>query len=177
MRALKDIGAGGFEFVPFYNYGYPTPTLNQSDRYAFGKPAFVDVFRVALEAAKENGLSMDFALGASQGQGVPVEPLTPGLAVQLVYGKMTVKGGERVQGELPAPDLDWREELGFIQPQERFGPSRLVGVSAAAVSSCKLPHQCREPAPTLCAASPGPLPLPALRRAAGADALRRLELI
>ncbi|KLU82943.1 hypothetical protein MAPG_02010 [Magnaporthiopsis poae ATCC 64411] len=135
VRALKQVGAGGLEFVPFYNYGFPTPNLNQSDRYAFGKPAFVDVFRAALEAAKENGLSMDFALGASQGQGVPVEPLTPGLAVQLVYGKMTVKGGERVQGELPAPDLDWRESLGFTQAQERFGPSRLVGVSAAAISS------------------------------------------
>jgi len=135
VRALKDIGAGGLEFVPFYNYGFGGPHLNESDVYAFGKPAFADVLLTALEACKNNGLVMDIALGASQGQGVPAEPLTPGLAVQLVYGKTTVKGGEQFSGYLPTPTLDWREEAGFMQPQQRFGGSKLVGVSAAAIVS------------------------------------------
>ncbi|TLD16903.1 uncharacterized protein PgNI_02509 [Pyricularia grisea] len=133
VRQLKDVGAGGLEFVPFYNYGYGGPHLNQSDVYAFGKPAFVDVFRTTLKAVKENGLIMDFALGASQGQGVPSEPLTPGLAVQLVYGKTIIKGGQQFQGELPAANIDWNEELGFVQAQEKFGGNLLVGVSAGAV--------------------------------------------
>ncbi|TLS30036.1 hypothetical protein PpBr36_02246 [Pyricularia pennisetigena] len=133
VRQLKQVGAGGLEFVPFYNYGFGGPHLNQSDVYAFGKPAFAQVFRQALEAVKADGLIMDFALGASQGQGVPAEPLTPGLAMQLVYGKMTIKGGEQFQGELPAPNIEWNEEAGFVQPQERFGGNRLVGVSAGAI--------------------------------------------
>ncbi|KAI7909971.1 hypothetical protein M9X92_011356 [Pyricularia oryzae] len=133
VRQLKQVGAGGLEFVPFYNYGFGGPHLNQSDVYGFGKPAFVDVFRTALEAAKANGLIMDFGLGASQGQGVPAEPLTPGLAMQLVYGKTTIKGGEKFQGDLPAAEIDWNEELGFVQPQEKFGGNHLVGVSAGAV--------------------------------------------
>jgi hypothetical protein len=138
IRALKDIGAGGLEFIPFYNYGFGSPDISNWDVYAFGKPAFKDVLLTALESCRANGLVMDFALGASQGQGVPVEPLTPGLAVQLVYGKTTVRGGEQFQGDLPAPMLDWRQVLGFMQSQELFGDSRLIGVSAAAVTSSKL---------------------------------------
>lgn len=80
---------------------------------------------------------MDFALGASQGQGVPVEPLTPGLAVQLVYGKANVKGGDTFNGALPDPIIEWNELVGYMASQERFGPSKLVGVSAAAIKSGK----------------------------------------
>lgn len=138
IRALRDIGAGGLEFVPFYNYGFGVPDMSNWDVYAFGKPAFKDVLLTALESCGANGLLMDFALGASQGQGVPAEPLTPGLAVQLVYGKTNVRGGEQFEGALPAPILDWRQVPGFMQPQELFGDSRLIGVSAAAVKSSML---------------------------------------
>ncbi|KAH8743984.1 hypothetical protein F5883DRAFT_634313 [Diaporthe sp. PMI_573] len=137
IRALKDIGAGGLEFVPFYNYGFGTLDNSNLDVYAFGKPAFKDVLITALESCKANNLVMDFALGASEGQGVPVEPLTAGLAVQLVYGKTTVQGGELFQGALPEPILDWRQVPGFMMAQEAFGDNRLIGVSAAAVRSTK----------------------------------------
>lgn len=107
------------------------------ETYAFGSPAFKNVLQIALEATKANGLSIDVALGASQGQGVPSKPLTPGLAVQLVYGKTSVKGGAKFDGALPAADINWNENLGYIHPQEKFGGNRLIGVSAAAVASSK----------------------------------------
>ncbi|KAH6879846.1 hypothetical protein B0T10DRAFT_412921 [Thelonectria olida] len=132
---IRKFGAGGLEFIPYYNYGFGSGDISNWDVYAFGKPAFKSVFRTALEACKSNDLVMDFALGASQGQGVPVEPLTPGLAVQLVYGRTSVKGGEQFQGKLPEPVIDWRQNIGFMQPQEVFGDSRLVGVSAGAIRS------------------------------------------
>ncbi|SCO90267.1 uncharacterized protein FRV6_14395 [Fusarium oxysporum] len=123
---IRNVGAGGLEFVPYYNYGFGTGDISNWDVYAFGKPAFKNAFQAALEACKSNNLVMDFALGASQGQGVPVEPLTPGLAVQLVYGRISVKGGEQFQGKLPEPMIDWRQNIGFMQTQEVFGESRLV---------------------------------------------------
>ncbi|KAG5808664.1 hypothetical protein H9Q74_011967 [Fusarium xylarioides] len=105
IQDLKKLGAGGLEFLPFYNYGFGGVNDSKLETYAFGKTAFRDVLQIALKATKANGLSMDVALGTSQGQGVPSKPLTPGLAVQLVYGK------------------------------EKFGGNRLIGVSAAAVAS------------------------------------------
>jgi hypothetical protein len=138
IQDLQKLGAGGLEFLPFYNYGFGGVNDSKMETYAFGKPAFKDVLQIALEATKANGLSMDVALGASQGQGVPSKPLTPGLAVQLVYGKVSVKGGEKFDGALPAADIDWNENLGYIHPQEKFGGSRLIGVSAAAIASSKL---------------------------------------
>lgn len=105
------------------------------ETYAFGKPAFRDALQVALEATKANGLSMNVALDASQGQGVPSKPLTPGLAVQLVYGKVSVNGREKFDEALPVADIDWNENLGYIHPQERFGGNHLIGVSAVAVAS------------------------------------------
>ncbi|TVY70495.1 hypothetical protein Focb16_v001974 [Fusarium oxysporum f. sp. cubense] len=135
VQDLKKLGAGGLEFLPFYNYGFGGVNDSKLETYAFGKPAFRDVLQIALEATKANGLSMDVALGASQGQGVPSKPLTPGLAVQLVYGKTTVKGGAKFDGALPAAEINWNENLGYIHPQEKFGDNRLIGVSAAAVAS------------------------------------------
>ncbi|RKL07377.1 hypothetical protein BFJ68_g9880 [Fusarium oxysporum] len=135
VQDLKKLGAGGLEFLPFYNYGFGGVNDSKLETYAFGKPAFRDVLQIALEATKANGLSMDVAVGASQGQGVPSKPLTPGLAVQLVYGKTTVKGGAKFEGALPAAEINWNENLGYIHPQEKFGDNRLIGVSAAAVAS------------------------------------------
>ena len=103
--------------------------------YGFGTPAFKDVLVTALESCDANDLVMDFALGASQGQGVPVEPLTPGLAVQLVYGKATLSGGGTFHGTLPSPIIDWNEVPGYMQPQEKFGPNTLVAVTAAGIES------------------------------------------
>ncbi|KAM0204159.1 hypothetical protein ACHAQI_009984 [Fusarium lateritium] len=135
IQDLKKLGAGGLEFLPFYNYGFGGVNDSKLETYGFGKPAFKDVLQIALEAAKANGLSMDVALGASQGQGVPSKPLTPGLAVQLVWGKTSVKGGARFDGALPTAEIKWNENLGYIHPQEKFGDNHLIGVSAAAIAS------------------------------------------
>jgi hypothetical protein len=83
---LASIGAGGFEFVPFYSYGNPTGATPPTDWnvYGFGTEAYRGVFEAALEAAVQNDVLMDFSLGASQGQGTPAEPKADGLAVHLV---------------------------------------------------------------------------------------------
>lgn len=88
---VSAIGASGFEFLPFYFYGLvnggPRPT-NWSET-GFGTPLYEKVFGTALQAHKDTGSSMDFALGVNQGQGVPSIPGVPGLAVQLVSVNVT----------------------------------------------------------------------------------------
>ncbi|GKZ86189.1 hypothetical protein AnigIFM56816_001241 [Aspergillus niger] len=90
-------GAGGIEFVPFFNYGGesggPPPEANWVAN-GFGTPAFRDVFRAALQAHKDAGLFMDFAMGPNQGQGVPAAIDDPGLQWDLVpYSREVATNG------------------------------------------------------------------------------------
>lgn len=81
------IGAGGVEFVPFYNYGGdlggPPPGVDWSEN-GFGTPAYLKVMQAALDAHYEGELAMDFAFGPSEGQGVPAFPDNEGLQWELV---------------------------------------------------------------------------------------------
>lgn len=87
IGSVAQIGGGGVEFVPFYEYGgifnVPPPGISWS-KYAFGTRYFNNLLRSALEAHHENGLLMDFALGPNQGQGVPSSPEAEGLQWDLV---------------------------------------------------------------------------------------------
>jgi hypothetical protein len=87
IKSAGAVGAGGIEFLPFYNYGGelggPPPGVNWST-YGFGTPAHLDLFTSALEAHKEAGMVMDFSLGPNQGQGIPAHPDDEGLQWDLV---------------------------------------------------------------------------------------------
>ncbi|RAQ55673.1 hypothetical protein AFGD_011674 [Aspergillus flavus] len=97
-------GAGGVEFVPFYNYGGeagdPPPQADWVTN-GFGTPAFRGVFRAALQAHKDAGLLMDFALGPNQGQGVPASSDDPGLQWDLVPYSVPIGSNETLQGPIP----------------------------------------------------------------------------
>ncbi|KAL4883580.1 hypothetical protein BJY04DRAFT_226598 [Aspergillus karnatakaensis] len=94
IAAAASIGAGGVEFLPFFEYGgtFGGPPANNWSTYNFGTPAFVNLFQTALEAHAEHGLVMDFALGPNQGQGVPAEPDNEGLQWNLVPFSTNVRG-------------------------------------------------------------------------------------
>ena len=87
IRSAGDIGVGGVQFLSLYNYGgslAPPPTGADWATYGFGMPAFCEVFRASLRAAKDAGMVMDFALGPNQGQGVPAVTTDEGLHWDLV---------------------------------------------------------------------------------------------
>ncbi|RDW76315.1 uncharacterized protein DSM5745_06307 [Aspergillus mulundensis] len=97
-------GAGGVEFVPFYNYGGeldgPAPQADWVTN-GFGTPAFREVFRTALQAHKDAGLLMDFALGPNQGQGVPASVDDDGLQWDLVPYSIEIDTNGTFQGQIP----------------------------------------------------------------------------
>jgi hypothetical protein len=137
IASITSVGAGGFEFVPFYLYGdvvgNAIPPTDWST-YGFGTPAFRNLFQVALEAAKDNGILFDFAVGANQGQGVPSTPGTLGLAMELRYGHGTIVGGEAFYGEIPKAADFWYLS-GFMGELEPFGEDKLVAVLAGEIAS------------------------------------------
>lgn len=91
IKAAGALGAGGVEFLPFYNYGgelAPEPAGADWSRDGFGTPAFHKMFLAALHAHQEAGLVMDFPLGPNQGQGVPADPSDEGLQWDLVCSSL-----------------------------------------------------------------------------------------
>lgn len=139
IASIAKIGAGGLEFVPFHNYGdVLSDLLPVTDwvKYGFGTPAFRDIFVTALNSSKRNDILMDFAIGASQGQGVPSEPATPGLALELVYGFQTIPGGQCFDEPLPEPITKFNE-LSIMGSPEQWGESTLVAVVAGGIKSGK----------------------------------------
>ncbi|KAL2851122.1 hypothetical protein BJY01DRAFT_245062 [Aspergillus pseudoustus] len=142
IEAVKEVGGGGIQLLPFYNFGFSlNPTelpYSAWDEYGFGSEAFINLFASALNATEQNGLGFTFFIGGNQGQGVPAEPLTTGLAVHLVYGEATVAGGDVFDGPLPVDNFTGLNfdlgELGdFMHVHLDFGPKKLVGVVAAGV--------------------------------------------
>lgn len=125
------------EFLPYYDYGCPecdTGVLPPTDwaTYGFGTDAFRQIFLAALQATKDNGVLMDFAQGANQGQGVPAVPGSNGLAVELAYANITVLSGETFDGVLPLSKQP-AGVLDFIHLLEEFGEQTLFKVTAAQV--------------------------------------------
>lgn len=135
IAALASVGAGGLEFLPFYNYGQ-TPISTDWSIYGFGTPAFRSLFKAALNSTAAHGLVFDFALGPNQGAGVPAVPESEGLAMELVYGAATVSTGRKLD-RLPVPELHFNYEplQGFINAPELWGGNELVAVVAAEVVS------------------------------------------
>ncbi|KAL2797241.1 hypothetical protein BJX66DRAFT_323443 [Aspergillus keveii] len=103
IKHTADIGAGGVELVPFFEYGgtlNPNPPVDWST-YNFGTAPFVDLFKTALKSHSEHGLVMDFAIGPNQGQGVPAEPDNEGLQWDMTPYTVAVPGSGRFGGKIP----------------------------------------------------------------------------
>ncbi|KAI1399275.1 hypothetical protein F4819DRAFT_465758 [Hypoxylon fuscum] len=84
-------GAGGIQFLNYYNYGglFGTPATDWNI-YGYGTPAYREVLKAALQAHKDQGLVMDFAMSPQSGQGVPAEPDNPGLSWNLISYNATI---------------------------------------------------------------------------------------
>lgn len=142
IKSAGAIGAGGVEFLPFYNYGgelTPAPAGSNWTRDGFGTPSFHKMFLGALEAHKEAGMVMDFPLGPNQGQGVPADYGDEGLQWDLVC--TCCVDGHYLKGTLTrlfqAPFSVIVENGTFEGQIPGWGAGELVALVSAAVLSTK----------------------------------------
>ncbi|KAL2835883.1 hypothetical protein BJX68DRAFT_273689 [Aspergillus pseudodeflectus] len=129
LRQMAAVGAGGFELLPYFELGDDPSHWGE---FGYGTEAYRRIFRVAMETAKEEGLLMDFAVAANQGQGVPAAPGTEGLAMHLTYSNVTVAPGQTFSGSLPLSRQPPNERK-FMHPLEEFGEQSLTAVLAIEV--------------------------------------------
>ncbi|KAK0613195.1 hypothetical protein B0T14DRAFT_410679, partial [Immersiella caudata] len=137
IASLASVSAGGFQFLGFYNQGFP-PVSTDWSKYGFGTPAFKELLRVALKAADEFGLRVDIPLGPNTAAGVPSMPGTEGLSRELVMGEtvLNVNGGEEVRNlRVPQPRGTFNKGYlgGWVHEPEDWGEGELVRVVAGKV--------------------------------------------
>lgn len=132
IRQIAAVGAGGLEFVPFYNYGLG-PALTDWSVYGFGTEAFKGVLYTALNASATHNFVFDFALGPNQGAGVPSVVEDVGLAKELVYGNTTIQSGETFAGKIPEPVINFNQITGIMNPPGLWGSNELVAVVAGRI--------------------------------------------
>ncbi|KAJ5527610.1 hypothetical protein N7513_011769 [Penicillium frequentans] len=104
IGAAGAIGAGAVEFLPLYNYGGSLagpPVGADWAKYGFGTPVFNEIFKASLKAAKNAGMRMDFALGPSQGQGVPAKTTDYGLHWDLAPFNVSIPANGSYQDSIP----------------------------------------------------------------------------
>ncbi|KAK4539121.1 hypothetical protein LTR36_001465 [Oleoguttula mirabilis] len=127
---VKAVGMGGLELLGYYLYGNfphlvaeggPIPT--DWTKYGWGTEAWKNVMDTALQATKDLGLIMDFALGPNQGAGVPAETNDPGIMWDLWPFNISVPVGSTFEGTLPGwGEVDGGEfvaaTIGLVLSQE-----------------------------------------------------------
>lgn len=130
IRDMGSVGIGGVELISFFNYGHG-PALTDWSRYGFGQPVFKDLIKTAMKICKASGLSLDLAIGPNQGQGVPSEIESLGLAKELVYANVSIGSGETFNESLSSPLVAFNGLTDNVMPNEPWGCNDLLAVVAA----------------------------------------------
>lgn len=127
IRQLGQRGAGGIEFLNYFNYGGaqgPPPEEVDWSIYGYATSAYLQVLEAALQAIKDNGMIMDFCPGPQSGQGVPAEPDEIGLAWELVSSNTSF--ASEYHGQVPG----W--ESGILVSLSAFNIVDVASVPALA---------------------------------------------
>ena len=112
LETLDAAGFGGVEIQPFLGGAM---ALVENDEvmariYSFDSPAYYNTLKQVITAAHEKQLAVDLTHFSGWPPGGPEVNLEDSLTI-LAYGETTVKGGKRVDIELPKPD---------------YGPSEMI---------------------------------------------------
>lgn len=87
IETATRLGAGGVDFLPFFEYGgalFPVPPSSNWSTGASGNRNWNESFLVGLNFHQETGMLMDFALGPNQRQGIPSAPDEGGIHWDLI---------------------------------------------------------------------------------------------
>ncbi|KAK5122780.1 hypothetical protein LTR85_003695 [Meristemomyces frigidus] len=103
LQSIKNAGWDGVEIICLENYGIELAVVDPAV-YGYGGAQWREKFAVMLQAAQDLNLTIDFALGPTQGASIPIlDPDSPGMSTELAYGSINLTAGQRLEGALPQP--------------------------------------------------------------------------
>lgn len=128
---IADAGFGGVEIADVHHSVSQQGETIDPATYGWGTDAWTTALESALRAAKDRDVTVDVTIGPSWPAAVPsVTPDSDAAAKELVYGRLTVNGGETYFGPVPEPETDADDDV-----TER----ELVAVQAARVAAGSSP--------------------------------------
>ena len=139
LKEIKAAGWDGVEVICLENYGIE-PAIVDPAIYDYGGPLWRQRFNTMLRAAQDLHMTVDFALGPTQGASIPIlDPNSPGMNTELVYGQANLTAGQLFDGPLPQPtriNPGYANAPEFYPPQENYTNSFVAAVLARR-SNCK----------------------------------------
>lgn len=103
LKSIHDAGWGSVEVICLENYGI-MPAVVDPAEYGYGGTKWASRFQTMLRAAEDLDMTVDFALGPTQGASIPIlDPDSEGMNTELAYGQVNLTSGSTFSGPLPPP--------------------------------------------------------------------------
>lgn len=103
LQQMKASGWGGVEVICLENYGIEIAVVDPAI-YGYGGRDWYGKFNTMLRTADELNMSVDLAVGPTQGASIPIlDPDSPGLNTELAYGMANLSSSQAFNGTLPPP--------------------------------------------------------------------------
>lgn len=103
LKSIHDAGWGSVEVICLENYGIQ-PAVVDPALYGYGGTNWTNRFNTMLRAAQDLNLTVDFAVGPTQGASIPIlDPDSEGMNTELAYGQVNITSGSTFSGSLPPP--------------------------------------------------------------------------
>lgn len=138
LQSIKNAGWDGVEIICLENYGIELAVVDPAV-YGYGGDIWREKLNVMLQAAQELNLTIDFALGPTQGASIPIlDPDSPGMNTELAYGAVNLTAGQRYEGTLPPPG---KVSAGYANAPDFYPPvvkytNKFVAAVLARKSNC-----------------------------------------
>lgn len=133
LKHIHDAGWGSVEIICLENYGIELAVVDPAI-YGYGGTKWAIKFNTMLRVADEFNMTVDFALGPTQGASIPIlDPDTEGMNTELAYGQVNVSSGSTFNGTLPLPgdtDPGYANDPDFDAPFQNFTNKFVAAVVA-----------------------------------------------
>lgn len=139
LESIHDAGWGSVEVICLENYGIELAVVDPAE-FGYGGLNWTTRFRTMLRAAEHLNMTIDFALGPTQGASIPIlDPDSEGMNTELAYGLVNISSGSAFSGILPPPDqtyAGYANTPDFVAPFQNY-TNKFVAAVVARKSASK----------------------------------------
>lgn len=142
LKTIHDAGWGSVEVICLENYGIELAVVDPAE-FGYGGVNWTNRFRTMLKAAEDLNMTVDFALGPTQGASIPIlDPDSEGMNTELAYGQVNITSGSVFSGSLPPPghvDAGYANAPEFTAPFQNY-TNKFVAAVVARKSTSEYYH-------------------------------------